>query len=76
VKEKKTWLKSLKTFNFFWYRLETIIYELSTLASQVYFHKKLTHFTLIELKLVNEFLEEWQNTLEQTFIVSLNFIEQ
>ncbi len=25
---------------------------------------------------MNEFLEVWQNTLEQTFVVGLNFIEQ
>jgi len=50
VKKKKLWLKSLKTFNFFGCRLESIIYELSNSASQVYFHKKVNSSHINRIK--------------------------
>jgi hypothetical protein len=75
VEKKLLWLKFLKISKELWDMFKNT-YELFNPTSQVYFHKKLTYFTLTKSKSVNEFLEEWQNIFEEVSITRLKFNEQ
>lgn len=75
MERKLFWLKFLKISKELWDTFKNTC-ELFNPTSQVYFHKKITYLTLTKSKLVNEFLEEWQNIIEEAFITRLKFSEQ
>lgn len=54
----------------FWDKLKAN-YAKSNKASQIAIHKRLMHLTMTDAEFATEFVEEWQNTLNETTSVRL-----